>query len=158
MLTKPAKSTQDAAMCLPANITRHIDEANTTYVRALVLDFSSAFNMTNVNLLIDKIQHLDVSIVRWEQSILTKRKSGLNNDSSMITTQTGMPQRTVLSPVLLILYTDSLRSTEKAAAIKYADDSVLLGYLASYPMMQIMCYTLIKFSRSLITVTKATYF
>ena len=130
------KSTQDAAMCLLVNITRHIDKANTNYVRALFLDFSSAFNTINVNLLIDKIQHLDVSIVRWVQSFLTDRKSytatGANNVSSMITTQTGMPQGTVLSPVLFILYTDSLRSTtEKAAVIKYADDTVLLGFVSN---------------------------
>ena len=132
-----SKSTQDAAMCLLTNITRHIDKKNTNYVRALFLDFSSAFNTIDVNILISKMNHLDENIVRWVQSFLTNRLSytetGPDNKSAMITTNTGMPQGTVLSPVLFILYTDSIRSTSATSMIiKYADDTVLLGFISDH--------------------------
>ena len=136
VLPKPAKSSQDAAVCLLRNINRHIDKANANYVRALFLDLSSALNAINVNLLIDKIQHLDVSRVRWVQSFLTNRKSytatGLSIVSSMVTTQTGMLNGTVLSHMFSILSADRLRSsTENAAVIKYADDTVRLGFISN---------------------------
>ena len=59
------RSLQDALMCLLTSITRFIDIRPTNYVRALFLDFSSAFNTINVSTLISRMAHLDVSIMNW---------------------------------------------------------------------------------------------
>ena len=98
------------------------------------LDFSSAFNTINVSMLISWMSHLDVNIVKWVLSFLTDHmqytRTGPDSISDMLVTNTGMPQGTVLSPVLFILYTDYIQSTcEHASVIKYADDTVLLGFI-----------------------------
>ena len=45
---------------------------------------------------------------------------------------TGAPQGCVLSPVLFSLYTSDCRcSSSECSIIKYADDTVITGYIAS---------------------------
>ena len=132
---QPRRSTQDALFCLLTSISKFIDIKRTNQVRALFLDFSSAFNTIDVSKLIPRLSHLDSRIVKWISSLLTDRiqytKTGHNTVSSKIITNTGTPQGTVLSPVLFTIYTDVLRAgSSKSTVIKFADDTVLLGYIS----------------------------
>ena len=74
-------------------------------------------------------------IVLWIQDFLSNRPQKVfmgNVKSSVRTLNTGAPQGCVLSPVLFSLYTSDCRSSScECSIIKYADDTVITGYLGS---------------------------
>ena len=74
-------------------------------------------------------------IVLWIQDFLSNRPQKVfmgNVQSSVRTLNTGAPQGCVLSPVLFSLYTSDCRSSScECSIIKYADDTVITGYLGS---------------------------
>jgi len=129
------RSTQDAVLCLITTITNFIDQHSSHYARCLFLDFSSAFNTINVNHLVTGLKHLDSRVTNWISSFLTGRtqRTMVNNSlSKPITTNTGTPQGSVLSPLLFSVYTDRIRSEESNVTIlKYADDTCIIGCVSS---------------------------
>jgi hypothetical protein len=127
-------SVEDALLTVVHTIHSHLDDQN-TYVRALFIDFSSAFNTISPLVLVKKLVQLNISplLVLWIGSFLTNRQQQVRFGSAMstkITTNTGAPQGCVLSPLLFTAYTSDCRSTSDCVRIiKYADDTVLLGLL-----------------------------
>ncbi len=69
-LSKQGSSTEDAVAALVHIITKHLDKCN-SYVRALFLDFSSAFDTIQVNTLVSKLMKLDVNpyLIKWYTSL-----------------------------------------------------------------------------------------
>jgi hypothetical protein len=128
------RSTQDAVLCLISTITSFIDQNSTNYARCLFLDFSSAFNTINISNLITELQHLDSRVTNWVSSFLTGRKQRtvVNNIlSTSVTTNTGTPQGSVLSPLLFSAYTNRIRSEQSNITIlKYADDTCVIGCIS----------------------------
>ena len=54
------------------------------------------------------------------------------NTSSLITSNTGAPQGTVLAPFLFTLYTSDCKSTELSCPlIKFADDTIMIGLITN---------------------------
>ena len=111
---KPKRSVEDASLFFTNNIYRHLDLPK-SYVRTLFVDFSSAFNTIQPHILIPKLVNYDVPLCasRWILDFLTARpqfvflklKTG-NFTSSVLLTNTGAPQGTVLAPMLFSIYTD----------------------------------------------------
>ena len=128
---RPGRSTQDAILCLLTTVTNFIDIKSSHYARCLFLDFSSAFNTIRVEYLIPQLQHLDTKVTGWITSFLSQRKQQtLVKDklSKPITTNTGTPQGSVLSPLLFSIYTDKIRSSmSNVTILKYADDTCVIG-------------------------------
>ena len=124
------RSTQDAVLCLITTITSFIDIDAANYARCLFLDFSSAFNTISVSNLISELQHLDSRVTNWVSSFLTGRtqRTMVNNIlSTSITTSTGTPQGSVLSPLLFSVYTNRIKSEQRNITIlKYADDTCII--------------------------------
>ncbi len=94
-------------------ILQHLDRAG-TYVRILLVDFSSAFTTIIPDTLQNKLTQLSVptSICHWINSILTDiqqvvRLGKLLSSTRMIST--GAPQGCVLSPLLFSLYIRGLK-------------------------------------------------
>ena len=125
------RSTQDAVLCLTTTVTNFIDQNSSYYARCLFLDFSSAFNTIDVRHLLPELKHLDSNVINWIASFLTGRtqRTVVNNIMSKpITTYTGTPQGSVLSPLLFSIYTNRLVSEcSNVTIVKYADDTCIMG-------------------------------
>jgi hypothetical protein len=112
--------------------------------------FSSAFNTIQPHLLAEKLLKMKLSVptVLWVTDYLTNRpqfvRAGIvpsnspNSNigapqtviSSVLKTNTGAPQGTVLSPFLFSLYTADCRSSHGSCLIdKFADDTGLTGQI-----------------------------
>lgn len=132
---QPNRSTQDAVLCLVTTISEFIDKKPEHIARSLFLDFSSAFNTINVEILMERLVHLHPDIRGWIKSLLSDRIQYTSFDgilSRAIITNTGTPQGTVLSPLLFSIYTNIITSEEPTVSVlKYADDTVLTGLIAN---------------------------
>ena len=125
------KGTQHALLKLTDTITKHLNQHRDNYARGLFLDYSSAFNTIEISTLAKRLSDLNPIIQRWIISFLTNRTQYTqigNTTSNHMTTNTGTPQGTVLSPLIFCLYTKELQTThDDLTIIKFADDTVLLG-------------------------------
>ena len=131
---KKHRGVEDATITVLNAIHEHLDKQG-TYVRALMVDFSSAFNTIIPSILVAKLDTLSVPIhfCRWIWDFLTDRRQCVyvNGEYSGVTTiNTGAPQGCVLSPALFTIYTnDSSSHSNKCLIVKYADDTVLIGFV-----------------------------
>ena len=131
---RKGRSVEDAIIFFLETVYGHLDKSN-TYVRALFIDFSSAFNTIQPHLLIRKLRELNinVNITKWLLDFLTHRTQNVSVNllkSTSIVTNTGAPQGCVCSPVLFTLYTSScVSSHDNVKILKYADDTCILGLI-----------------------------
>jgi hypothetical protein len=129
------RSTDDAISTLLHQIFKHLDVRSSNTVRALFIDYSSAFNTIQPHLLISKLSTMQVPayLQLWILDYLTRRPQYVRTKlelSDMLTLNTGAPQGCVMSPVLFVLYTNDLAwNTKNACVMKYADDTVIAGLI-----------------------------
>ena len=129
------RGVDDAVLTVLHGICQHLD-VNRNFVRALFVDFSSAFNTIKPHLLANQLMEMNVppQIVLWIHNFLLDRPQavrmgGIQSSTKVIST--GAPQGCVLSPALFSLYTSKCVSENgKCNVIKYADDTVITGYLS----------------------------
>lgn len=120
------RSVQDATLTLLNDVNKHLDKPK-SQIRALFIDFSSAFNTMQPHILLNKMLQMGVNrnILKWIFSFLSQRPqyTNVNNvKSDVILTNTGAPQGCVLSPVLFTLYTDDCRSgIDNCTIVKYVN-------------------------------------
>ena len=102
---------------------------NGDYVIGLFLDFSKAFDTINFDMLLDKLDHYGIRgcSLDWFRSYLTDRKQYVYYNgvsSTMRTTSCGVPQGSILGPLLFLIYVNDLATvSEYIFSILFADDT-----------------------------------
>ncbi len=98
----------------------------------LLIDFSKAFDTIEHSILLNKLQHYGIRglALKWFQSYLSNRQqfvtiNGTNSTTNRITY--GVPQGSILGPLLFIIYINDLPNVAKLAKfILYADDANII--------------------------------
>ena len=128
--------TEFAALELIDRILTRMDNKETPV--NIYLDLSKAFDTLDHSILIDKLEFYGVKGVALDllKNYLTNRKHYVefeNAQSDTLNISTGVPQGSILSPLLLIIYiNDFAQSSPKFSFIMYADDTTLSSTLDSF--------------------------
>ena len=97
---------------------------------AVLADFSKAFDTVDFETLIRKLHSLrfSKSSLRLLTSYLSHRQQQVQineNTSSMLTVTNGVPQGSILGPILFNIYVHDMNAQTNAECVQYADDSSL---------------------------------
>ena len=94
-----------------------------------VLDFSQAFYMVHHDGLLSKLKHYgkDDNIWLWINSFLNRKQSVVvdGEQSSLINVVSGVPQDTVLGPLLFLLCINDLPSVVSSKLRLFVDDCLI---------------------------------
>ncbi len=122
-------STELAALELVDRITLDMDKMNTPI--SIFLDLSKAFDTLNHSILLDKLQYYGIIGTSFDlmKSYLTNRQQFVemdNTESDMLPLNTGVPQGSILGPLLFLIYiNDIAKASNLFQFVIYADDTNL---------------------------------
>ena len=120
-------STSHAILSFMKTVTTSIDKGLHTV--GIFLDFSKAFDTINHEILLHKLSHYGIrgKALEWFRSYLTDRTQfvSVNNcNSSTLPITCGVPQGSLLGPLLFITYINDIqKSSNLLSFILFADDS-----------------------------------
>ena len=103
-------------------------------VDLILLDFAKAFDKVSHEKLILKLKEYGISeiLVRWVREFLSNRKQRVvigDNSSCWEDVISGVPQGSVLGPLLFTIFINDLPRNIKSTAKLYADDCKLIGVI-----------------------------
>ena len=127
---RKAHSCETAVLKIHNDILLMVDKKK--HVILMLLDLTAAFDTINHELLINKLKRsygLDGHVINWIRSYLSERSvhvvvNGKKSESSWLTI--GVPQGSILGPLLFILYTKELEDIARSYGFHihlYADDT-----------------------------------
>ena len=99
-------------------------------IHAAILDFSKAFDKVSDRCLLEKLDYYGIhgSLLVWFGSFLTQRRHSVvykGTSSATAEVTSGVPQGTVLGPLLFLLYTNDLPDGLKSQVRLFADDALV---------------------------------
>uniref|UniRef100_A0A1B6HDX7 Reverse transcriptase domain-containing protein n=1 Tax=Homalodisca liturata TaxID=320908 RepID=A0A1B6HDX7_9HEMI len=150
----PGRSTTTALISLVEFLADQLEDGNTS--TAIFLDYSKAFDCLSHDHLLSKLATLGIQgqSLEWFRSYLTGRSQmtevkyttkGITRQicSGLQAITRGVPQGSVLGPVLFILYTNDFPQymEDFSSTLMYADDTVLLLGKTNQEELEIAAYT-----------------
>jgi hypothetical protein len=115
----------------------HSDLDNKRSPFAIYIDLSKAFDTIDHEILINKLHHYGIKNTEllWFKSYLKNRKQYTeidNNASPHELITTGVPQGSILGPLLFLIYINDLSRSTKFKSIMFADDTTLYSTLEHF--------------------------
>jgi len=116
------------------SIIQKIQEAikDNKFAIGVFIDLQKAFDTVNHSILLDKLNHYGISGISntWFKSYLSDRQQFVAIDgenSDLTTTEHGVPQGSVLGPLLFLIYINDLHQCiQNSTSFHFADDTNLL--------------------------------
>ena len=99
------------------------------YVGMVLLDLQKAFDTVDHEILCNKLEAMGINFTKWFQSYLGGRQqivvaNGINSEPG--TVNCGVPQGSILGPLLFLCYVNDMSISLKCKLLLYADDSALI--------------------------------
>ena len=97
----------------------------------ILIDLEKAFDIIDHNILLEKLKAIDFcdNAVNWFHSYLTDREflASIENKYSVISKiSCGVPQGSILGPLLFLIYVNDMKQAVSSDLLIYADDSCLV--------------------------------
>ena len=124
---RAGRSCEHALLNAKSNICSALSQRKISLL--LLIDFSKAFDMVEHEILLGKLYHYGIRglAYEWMKSYLTNREQFVSvggKDSDTSTLEYGVPQGSILGPLLFIIYINDIPNLFKNAQfILYADDA-----------------------------------
>jgi hypothetical protein len=126
---KKLHSTETSLVHITDIILKAIDQKKLTAI--VLLDMSKAFDSVNHDILLDKLKDVGASrsALKWFTSYLSDRKQAVRINSTLsdaLTTASGVPQGSILGPLLFTIYVNDLPTVPQNSSPEcYVDDTKL---------------------------------
>ena len=107
----------------------HTNVSEGKYVGMFLLDLQKVFDTVDHSILCEKLRHMGVGSIEWFKSYLDSRQQLVNIDgtnSEPGTVSCGVPQGSLLGPLLFLCYVNDMPLSIKCKLLLYADDSAIL--------------------------------
>ena len=124
---RKAHSTDTCLIDLMDQIKSEISKGN--YVGMVLLDLQKAFDTVDHEILCNKLEAMGIDFTEWFNSYLGGRQQVVVANDTMSepgTITCGVPQGSILGPLLFLCYVNDMPISIKCKLLLYADDSALM--------------------------------
>ena len=122
---RSGRSTEDQLLLVYNEVSKTVDEG--AVVDIVLFDFSKAFDVVSHNILLDKLYKLGITdvLLQWFASFLSGRQMQVGiagRTSAARDVKSGVPQGSVLGPLLFLVYINSIACHLTSPYAIFADD------------------------------------